>query len=144
MTCPHHLKLIALLKATGLIEATFGLAHSPQRCTRAALVYILTEERIREVADATGLVPVSTGRYQESSIVPPVLRFLEYADFPVIVTQSHECDIVARLLIDGLIHGASDNVVGGAPEAVIRGLTATGRARLAPQARKPREWRRCQ
>jgi hypothetical protein len=45
VTCPQQLRHVTRLKATGLIEATLALSHAGQRCTRAALVHALTEER---------------------------------------------------------------------------------------------------
>lgn len=138
VTCPRQLGHVTRLKAIGLIEATLAVSHSRDRRTHAALVHNVTESGIREITESTGRTPTAPRPSDPSSIGPTFLRFLEHADFPVIVTLGQECDIAARLLIHGWIHGAIDDV-GDSPATVIRGLTTAGRAALCARTSKAME-----
>ncbi|SEK16539.1 hypothetical protein SAMN05444746_12711 [Variovorax sp. OK212] len=136
VTCPQQSRHVARLKATGLIEATLALSHARQRCTRAALVHALTEEGVQDIAEVRGRLPPRTVGQERHSLALAFLRFLEHADFPAIVTQPDECDAAAHLVAEGLIHGAVDEIGGDSAEAVIRGLTTSGRALLSPRMGK--------
>jgi hypothetical protein len=132
----QQLRHVTRLKATGLIEATLALSHAGQRCTRAALVHALTEEGGQEIAGLAGHLPPRTGGQERHSLALAFLRFLEHADFPVIATQPDECDAAAHLVVEGLIHGAVDEIGGDSAKTVIRGLTTSGRALLSPRMGK--------
>lgn len=127
VTCPKQLRHVTRLKATGLIEATLAITHSRQRATTAAFVHRLTEEGRREIGGSTVRPP------KNDDVGLTFLRFLEFVDFPVFVTQASECNLVADLVKDGLIYGAVDEGLGGSREAVVRGLTSAGRAKLLPR-----------
>ncbi|WP_143098528.1 hypothetical protein [Variovorax sp. OK605] len=123
-TRAHEPGHVAVLEATGLIEATLDIPPAPPRCARSAFVRPSTKEREQEIAAATGRKSATADWHHRNCLALEYLHILEKADFPVIVKQKEEFESAAMLLGAGLIHGVVQEHV---RPSVIRGLTEVGR-----------------
>jgi len=107
VTSEADLKCVSILKATGLIDATFAVSGPQDRSFRkidAALVFAITEAGRDEIAPLIAGDKESPANHMERNMLAvEYLRLLENSTLPVIVLDPHLIDCLDVLSNAGII-----------------------------------------